>query len=74
MTKPVYCVQRLTYSKAQVLVVDSFDDLKAKASQAKGKIVLFNVPFVSYGTTVMYRVIGASEAAKVKFSEISRKK
>jgi carboxypeptidase Q len=31
---------------AEVLIVDSFEDLKTKADQAKGKIVLFNAPFV----------------------------
>lgn len=50
---------------AQVLVVTSFDDLKAKAAQAKGKIVLFNVPFTNYGQTVVYRRDGAVAAAKV---------
>ena len=50
---------------AEVLVVGSFDDLKAKAAQAKGKIVLFDVPFTNYGETVRYRGAGASEAAKV---------
>jgi len=49
----------------EVLVVDSFDDLTAKASQAKGKIILYNVPFTTYGKTVQYRYRGASEAAKV---------
>ena len=29
-----------------------------------GKIVLFNVPFTTYGQTVQYRVNGAIEAAK----------
>jgi carboxypeptidase Q len=50
---------------ARVLVVSSFDDLKARAADAKGKIVLFDVPFTSYGQTVQYRVNGAVEAAKV---------
>lgn len=49
---------------AEVLVVSSFDDLTAKASQARGKIVLFNVPFTSYGPTVQYRSRGAVAAAK----------
>jgi carboxypeptidase Q len=48
----------------EVLVVRSFDDLHAKAAQAKGKIVLFNVPFTNYGETVQYRGNGAVEAAK----------
>ncbi|MBC8326387.1 MAG: M20/M25/M40 family metallo-hydrolase [Verrucomicrobia subdivision 3 bacterium] len=50
---------------AEVLVVDSFADLKAKAAQAKGKMVLFNVPFTNYRETVIVRSIGAIEAAKV---------
>ncbi|MGE0552072.1 MAG: M28 family metallopeptidase [Gemmatimonadales bacterium] len=50
---------------AEVLVVTSFDDLTARADDARGKIVLFDVPFTSYGATVRYRGNGASEAAKV---------
>ncbi|MFL5579423.1 MAG: M28 family metallopeptidase [Gemmatimonadaceae bacterium] len=50
---------------AEVLVVSSFEDLVAKAAQARGKIVLFDVPFTSYGQTVAYRGRGAIEAAKV---------
>lgn len=50
---------------AEVLVVSSFEDLAAKAAQARGKIVLFDVPFTSYGQTVAYRGRGAIEAAKV---------
>jgi carboxypeptidase Q len=49
---------------AEVFVVKSFDDLRARASQAAGKIVLFNVPFTSYGETVRYRATGAIEAAR----------
>jgi carboxypeptidase Q len=49
---------------APVLVVTSFDDLKAKAAQARGAIVLFNVPFTTYGATVQYRAMGAIEAAR----------
>jgi carboxypeptidase Q len=50
--------------EADVFVVTSFDDLAAKADEAIGKIVLFNVPFTSYGETVRYRGMGAIEAAK----------
>jgi len=50
--------------EAEVLVVDSFDDLNQKSEQAKGKIVLYNIPFTSYGQTVRYRIDGAVEAAK----------
>lgn len=51
--------------KAEVLVVQSFEELKQRASEATGRIVVFNQPFVSYGETVAYRAYGASEAAKV---------
>ena len=50
---------------APVLVVTSFDDLARKSAEARGKIVLFDVPFTSYGATVQYRSRGAVEAAKV---------
>jgi carboxypeptidase Q len=50
---------------AEVLVVSSFADLKTKAAQARGRIVLFDVPFTSYGATVQYRGGGASAAARV---------
>lgn len=51
--------------EAEVLVVNSFDELKRRASEAVGKIVVYNQEFVSYGETVAYRAFGASEAAKV---------
>uniref|UniRef100_A0A667Y604 Carboxypeptidase Q n=1 Tax=Myripristis murdjan TaxID=586833 RepID=A0A667Y604_9TELE len=50
---------------AEVLVVQSFEELKRRAGEAAGKIVVFNQPFVSYSETVAYRAFGASEAAKV---------
>jgi len=50
---------------AEVLVVNSFDDLSANAAKARGKIVLFDVPFTTYGSTVRYRGTGAVEAARV---------
>ncbi len=50
---------------APVLVVSSFDDLTAHAAEATGRIVLFNVPFTTYGATVRYRTGGASAAARV---------
>ena len=49
---------------AEVLVVTSFDELHMRSRSAAGKIVLFDVPFVSYGETVRYRVYGAIEAAR----------
>ncbi|XP_012994667.2 carboxypeptidase Q isoform X1 [Esox lucius] len=51
--------------EAEVLVVESFEELKKRAKEASGKFVTFNQPFVSYGKTVQYREFGASEAAKV---------
>ena len=50
---------------ADVLVVTSFDELTKRASEAKGKIVLFDVPFTGYGQTVRYRGRAAIEASKV---------
>jgi carboxypeptidase Q len=49
---------------APVLVVSSFDDLTARAAEARGKIVLFDVPFTTYGQTVAYRQTGAIAAAR----------
>jgi carboxypeptidase Q len=50
---------------APVLVVSSFDDLAAHAAEARGRIVLFDVPFTTYRETVRYRGGGAIAAAKV---------
>jgi carboxypeptidase Q len=50
---------------APVLVVSSFDELTSRAADAKGKIVVFDAPFTSYRETVLYRLNGASAAAKV---------
>jgi carboxypeptidase Q len=56
--------------EAEVLVVKSFEELNAKGAQARGKIVVFNVPFpidvdplIAYRNTVTYRTDGASRAA-----------
>lgn len=51
--------------RGKVIVVSSFDELTARADEAVGNIVLYNVPFVTYGATVQYRSKGAIEAAKV---------
>ena len=59
---------------APVLVVHSFDELKTRAAEVKGKIVLFDVPFdqdmanrgqagTAYGQAVAYRVAGPRMAA-----------
>jgi carboxypeptidase Q len=50
--------------RGEVLVVSSFDELALRADQARGKIVLLNAPFTSYGQTVTYRVVGAVAAAR----------
>ena len=51
--------------EAEVLVVDSFEDLEAQADEAAGRLVLFDVPFTTYGETVQYRLNGAVAAARV---------
>ncbi len=50
--------------QGEVFVVNSYDDLEANRDKARGKIVLWNVPFISYGTTVQYRGNGAVRAAQ----------
>lgn len=50
--------------EAEVVVVGSWDELEARADEARGKIVLFNVPFTGYGPTVQYRLLGAIAAAR----------
>ena len=49
---------------AEVLVVDSFDALDREAARARGRIVVFNVPFTTYGETVRYRTQGPVRAAQ----------
>jgi carboxypeptidase Q len=49
---------------AEVMVVSTFDELTKRSAEAKGKIVLFDAPFVSYGQTVAYRREGAIAASK----------
>jgi carboxypeptidase Q len=51
--------------RAATLVVTNSMELAARAIEAKGRIVVFNVPFTSYGETVRFRVHGAVEAARV---------
>ena len=50
---------------AEVLVVGSFAELQERASEAPGKIVLFDAPWEGYGRTVQYRMAGADAAASV---------
>jgi carboxypeptidase Q len=50
--------------QGEVLVVHSFEELDARSSVARGRIVLFNVPFTTYGETVRFRSAGPSRAAR----------
>ena len=50
--------------EAEVLPVTSFDDLRARAADARGRIVLFNVGYTTYSETVTYRTGGARAAAQ----------
>jgi carboxypeptidase Q len=49
---------------AEVMVVASFDELKARAAEAKGKIVLYDAEWRDYGYNGAFRRLGAIEAAK----------
>jgi carboxypeptidase Q len=49
--------------EAEVVVVRSLADLQSRAVSARGRMVLFNAPFTSYGETVTYRAAGPSAAA-----------
>ena len=49
---------------APVLVVSSFDELERRKAEAKGRIVLFDVPFTTYPETRRYRTDGPSAAAR----------
>ena len=49
--------------EAELLVVHNFEELDAQRDRVKGRIVLFNVPFTTYGETVRYRMSGPSRAA-----------
>ena len=50
--------------EADVIVVKNYDELTQRAAEVKGKIVLFNVAYTSYGQTNQYRTGGASAAAR----------
>jgi len=50
--------------EGSVLVVHGFEELEAYAAKMRGRIVLLNVAFTSYGETVRYRQRGASRAAR----------
>lgn len=56
---------------AEVIEINSYEELEKSAAQVKGKIVLYNAPmrkdlppFTAYGDAVKFRGTGASNAAK----------
>jgi carboxypeptidase Q len=49
--------------QADLLIVRNFQELDADPDKARGRIVLFNVPYTSYDETVVYRGSGPSRAA-----------
>lgn len=56
--------------EAETLVVRNFNELEAAGEKVRGKVVVYNVPFASYGQTVVYRAAGASRAARLGASAI----
>jgi carboxypeptidase Q len=50
--------------EAELLIARSFNDLDGNAARAKGRIVLFNVPYTTYEETMTYRSDGPSRAAR----------
>ncbi len=51
--------------EADVLTVSSFDEVRSRAADARGRIVLFNAPFTTYSDTVTYRTNGARVASQL---------
>ena len=49
--------------EGDVLVVRTFQELEDAGPRVRGRIVLFNVPFTTYGETVQFRAAGPSRAA-----------
>lgn len=49
---------------ADAIVVRSFGELDRLGEKVRGKIVVYNAPYVNYGATVQYRLHGASRAAR----------
>jgi carboxypeptidase Q len=50
--------------QAEAILIHSFEELEARAAAIRGRIVVFNVPFTTYGETVRFRSGGASRAAR----------
>jgi len=49
---------------AEAVVVRDFAELDRLGDKVRGKIVVYNAPYVNYGATVVYRLQGASRAAR----------
>jgi carboxypeptidase Q len=49
---------------ASVLVIRSFEELEKRSEEARGKIVVYHVPFENYHQCVKYRFVGAIKAAQ----------
>ena len=50
--------------EAEVMVVSGMEQLQKRSAEARGRIVLFDVPYTNYGETVVYRSGGARMAAE----------
>ncbi|MGH9253478.1 MAG: M20/M25/M40 family metallo-hydrolase [Vicinamibacterales bacterium] len=51
--------------EADVIAVGSFDELRSRAADVRGRIVLLNAPFTTYSDTVTYRTNGARVASQL---------
>jgi carboxypeptidase Q len=51
--------------EAEVVVVGAFEELRSRAAEIRGRIVLFNAPFTTYSDTVAYRTGGARAASQL---------
>ncbi|CAL7937445.1 unnamed protein product [Xylocopa violacea] len=49
---------------AEVIVVNTFDELRNRSREVRGKIVVFNQKYVSFGETADYLYLGPLEASK----------
>lgn len=51
--------------EGDVVVVGSFDELRSRGGEVRGRIVLLNAPFTTYSDTVTYRTNGARLASQL---------
>src|SRR5688572_6254942 len=51
--------------EADVITVGSFDELRSRGGDVRGRIVLLNAPFTTYSDTVTYRTNGARLASQL---------